>query len=350
MLPSQESLANTLHQLASGYARTQELYTAVKLGIADHLADGPKQAEALARAVNAHPKALYRFLRVLVARNLVSQEDDGSFRLSALGDLLRSDHPNSMRDPILYFGEVNYRVGQGMLHTVQTGEPAFEHIFGMPFFDYHAQHPDIGAIFNNLMSRAIDDRAAGVVTAYDFSQADTIVDVGGGNGALIAAILRSFSRPRGIVFDVPEVVAEAQHYLAQNGVADRWQTAAGDFLRDPIPAEGDLYLLSNIIHDWDDDHGVRILRNCRAAMREDSKLLLIEQIMPERVADAPATVGSDLSMLLLFGGAERTEAEYRTLFAAAGLQLAAIIPFEPSRVHGGRKPNWAVIESQPVKA
>jgi hypothetical protein len=347
MLPAQESLADTLRQMASGFARTQELCTAVKLGIADHLANGPKQAHELARVVNAHPQALYRFLRVLVARNLLSQEDDGSFRLSPLGDLLRSDHPNSMHDLILFFGEMNYRIGQGMLYTVQTGKPAFDYIFGMPFFDYLAQHSHISTLFNNLMSRDIDDRAASVVTAYDFSQADTVVDVGGGNGTLIAAIIRAFSRPRGIVFDTPGVIAEARYYLAQNGVADRWQTVTGDFFQDSIPP-GDLYILSNIVHDWDDNRAAQILCNCRAAMRDDSTLLLIEQIMPERVADAPGTVGSDLSMLMLYGSAERTEAEYRSLLATAGLQLTAVIPFEPTRFYSGRKPNWAVIESKPL--
>jgi hypothetical protein len=348
MPPLQKSLTDTLRQMTSGFARTQELYTAVKLGIADLLANGPKQAHELAQAVNAHPQALYRFLRVLVARNLLSQEDDGSFRLSALGNLLRSDHPDSIRNLILYNGEVCYRVGQGMLHTVQTGQPAFDHIFGMPFFEYFAQHPDVRAIFNDVMSRAVNDRAVGVVANYDFSQADTIVDVGGGNGTLIAAILRAHPDPRGIVFDAPQVVTEAQHYLAQNGLVDRCQTVAGDFLTDPIPRGGDLYLLSNIIHDWDDDRAVCILRNCRAAMREDSTLLLIEQIMPERVTDAPATVGSDLSMLMLFGSAERTEAEYRSLLTMTGLQLTAVIPFEPTRVHAGKKTSWAIVESKPL--
>ncbi|MGB8953605.1 MAG: methyltransferase [Candidatus Aminicenantales bacterium] len=347
MPSTQESLTDTLRQMAGGFSLTQVLYTAVKLGVADHLANGPKQAHELAQAVNASPQALYRFLRMMVVLNLLVQENEGGFRLSPLGDLLRSDHPDSMRNRILYIGEVNYRAAQGMLHAVQKGEPAFDHIFGMSFFDYFAQHPHIGALFNDLLSRGIDDRVAGVVAAYDFSRASTIVDVGGGNGALLIAILRAHPHLRGIIFDMPKVVVEAQHYLAQNGVADRCQTIAGDFFHDTVPPGGALYLMSNIIHDWDDERAAQILRNCRAAMRDDSTLLLIEEIMPERVVDAPVTVSSDLSMLLLTRGRERTEAEYRALLAMAGLQLTAIIPFEPTRIYSGRKPNWAIIESKP---
>jgi hypothetical protein len=346
MIPPQQSPSDILRRMISGFARTQELYTLVKLGIADHLADGPKQAHELAQAVNAHPQALFRFLRVMVARDLLLEEDDGGFRLSPLGEFLRSDHLDSLYNLIIYTGEVSYHVGRGMLRTVQTGQPSFDHILGMPFFDYLAQHPHLGTAFNDVMSQGGNERAADVVATYDFSQADTIVDVGGGNGTLLAIILHAHPGSQGIVFDVPEVVAEAQHNLAQNGLADRCQTVAGDFFHDPIPPGRDLYLLSNIIHDWDDDHAIQILRNCRTAMRDDSRLLLIEQIMPKRVTDAPAVVGSDLSMLLLFGSAERTEAEYRSLLALAGLQLTEVIPFELNHIYGGTRPNWAIIESK----
>lgn len=174
MLPAQESLTDTLRQMATGFARTQELYTTVKLGIADHLVNGPRQSHELAQAVDAQPDALHRFLRKLVVLNLLAQEDDGAFRLLPLGELLCTDHPDSLRNLIIYICEVNYRAQQGLLYSVKTGKPAFDHVFGMSFFDFFAQRPDIGALFNDLMSRGVNDRVAGVVAAYDFSQADTI--------------------------------------------------------------------------------------------------------------------------------------------------------------------------------
>jgi hypothetical protein len=298
--------------------------------------------------MNTPPQALYRFLRMMVVLKLLIQEDDGGFRLLPLGDLLRSDHPHSMRNRILHIGELNYPAAQGMLHAVQTGEPAFDHIFGVPFFEYLAQHPQILALFNDQMGRLVGDRIIGIVAAYDFSKASTIVDVGGGNGTLITAILRAHPQHQGIIFDVPKVMPEAQHYLAQNGVANRCQTISGDFFHDTMPPGGELYLLSNIIHDWDDDRAVQILRNCRAAMRDDSTLLLIEGILPERVADAPGTISSDFGMLLMTGGQERTQTEYRALLALADLKVTAVIPFEPTHIYSGRKPNWAIIESKPL--
>ncbi len=348
MMSPEESLVVTLRQMASGFSLTQILYTAVKLDIADHLANGPKQSDELAQAVSASPQALYRFLRMMVVLKLLDQQDDGSFQLSPLGDLLRSDHPEIMRDRIRYIGDVNYRTAQGMLQAVQTGDPAFDHIFGMPFFEYLAQHPDIGILFNEGMSQGIDDRITGIIAAYDFSRFGIIVDVGAGNGTLITAILRSNSYSRGIVFDKSKVVTEARHFLAQNGVADRCQTIAGDFFHDAIPSGADLYIMSNIIHDWDDVRALQVLNNCCAAMQVDSTLLLIEQLMPKLATEAPVTISSDLSMLLFTYGRERTQAEYQALLAMAGLKLTAIIPFEPTRIFSGRKPNWVIIESTPI--
>jgi hypothetical protein len=344
---TQESLSDTVRQMATGFARTQELYTMVKLDIADHLSDGPKQSHELAHIVDAHPQALHRFLRKLVVLNLLAQDDDGAFRISPMGELLCSNHPESLRTLILYIGEMSYHAQRELLYSVKTGRPAFDYVFGMSFFDFFAEHPEIGAWFNDLMSEGINDRAAGIVAAYDFSQADTIVDVGGGNGTLISAILNANARPRGIVFDRPNVVTEAQLFLDDEGLSDRCQTIAGDVFHDPIPPNGDIYLLSQIVHDWDDDHAKWILRNCRAVLRDSSRLLLIEGIMPEQATEAPATIGSDLSMLMLTGGRERTEAEYRQLLSAAGFQIVSVIPVESSRVYMGRKPSWAIIDSRP---
>jgi hypothetical protein len=347
MVPTAGLLADTLRQMATGFARTQELYTAVKLGVADHLAAGPRHARELAQAVNAHPQALHRFLRKLVVLNLLAEEDDGAFRLLPLGELLCANHPGSVRNLVLYIGEVGYPAQQGLLYAVQTGRPAFDHVFGMPFFDFFERRLDLSALFDDLMGQGINDRAAAVVAAYDFSRFDTIVDVGGGNGTLISAILDAYPRLLGIVFDRPGVAAEGRHGVMRMGLADRCQTVAGDFFDNSIPPGRDIYLLSYVIHDWDDERATTILRNCRTAMRQDSRLLLIEEIMPKRAADAPATVGTDLSMLMLTGGRERTEAEYRSLLLTTGLQLTSVIPFEPTRDRGGRS-SWTIIESKPL--
>jgi ubiquinone/menaquinone biosynthesis C-methylase UbiE len=343
-----EELIANLRQMVGGFARTQELYTAVKLGIADILADGSKQAVEIARSAQTQHKALYRFMRVLVTRNILFQDENGAFKLTAMGQFLRSDHPESICNLIIFIGEVNYPVGQGMLYTVQTGRPAFQHIFDMSLFEYLNLHPYLGKAFNNFMNVIVDERVGGIVTAYNFSQFETIVDVGGGNGSLIAAILKKYSDQKGKVFDLPKVVAEAKHNLMQNGIGNRCEFIEGDFLSDPLPKDGDLYILSNIIHDWNDENALQILRNCRQAMHNDNRLLIIEQIMPERVEDGPAVIGSDMGMLMLFDGAQRTEAEHRSLLSSAGFHTTAIIPFAPNRIYNGRKQNWAIIESEPT--
>ncbi|NLC70519.1 MAG: methyltransferase [Desulfuromonadaceae bacterium] len=336
-----------VREMAGGFSLTQILYSAVKLGIPDQLAKGPKQDLELARDINAHPKALSRFLRMMVVVNLLVQEEDPSFfRLSPLGELLRSDHPDRMYNRILYIGEVNYPAAQGMIHSIKTSEPAFEHVFGTSFFDYFGQNPEIGSIFNEQMSRAINDRIRGILAAYNFEDKINVVDVGGGNGALIDAILKENPHAIGTIFDLPLVVAEASRAASLNKDENRRQTIAGDFFHDEIPSGGDIYVLSNIIHDWDDERALQILRNCCAAMGKNSKLLLIEEILPENVLDAPVTVANDLSMLLLTGGRERTLAEYRDLLNDAGIVLTKLIPFEATRIYSKRKPNWAIIEGK----
>ncbi len=244
----------------------------------------------------------------------------------------------------MYIGEINYPTAQAMLHSIQTGSPAFDHIFGVPFFNYFAQKPEIGAFFNRLMSDGINDRIAGIIDAYDFGYIKTIVDVGGGNGALLTAILNAHPHVSGILFDTPEVIAEAGNRLVQSRVAERIEMVAGDIFGGPIPRDADLYLLSNIIHDWDDRFAEQILRNCSAAVQADSRLLLIEEIMPEHVADSPGTIGNDFSMLLLTGGKERTKQEYCTLLEITGFQLMSAIPFE---TQSKRKENWEILECKP---
>jgi hypothetical protein len=302
----------------------------------------------LAKILNVNAQSLRRFLLMMTVLNLLTQTDQDSFKLSPLGQLLRSDHPESIRERINYIGEVNYPAAQGMSHAVQTGETAFEHVFGTPFFDFLAKRQDLGELFNRQMSQAVQDRIKGILSAYDFSQAATIIDIGGGNGALLMAILRAHPLACGVLVDVANVAAEARNSLASTEVASRVEIREGDFFQGPLPAGGDLYLLSNIIHDWDDRRALQILLNCRAVIPKTSRLLLIEQIMPLQAIDTPATVASDFSMLLLTRGKERTEPEYRALLSAAELELTKVFPIVGTRIYSGRKSNWVILESVPV--
>jgi O-methyltransferase domain/Dimerisation domain len=333
--------------LAGGFSATQILNTAAKLRIADHLAAKPRSAADLAEAIDAHPQALHRFLRMLAALQLVTERSNGCFGLSSLGQFLRSDHPESVRDRIIYIGEIGYSTAQAMTHSVQTGKPAFEHVFGERLFDYLAHNHAQDVIFNRLMSQSLSDRIAGIVGAYDFGRAKTIVDIGGGHGAMLAAILAVAPDARGIVFDRPDVIAEARVSLAQSSIARRIDLVGGDLFDGPLPPSGDLYLLSNIIHDWDDPAAEQILNNCRAATKPASRLLLIEDIMPAWVATAPATIANDYSMLLLTGGRQRTKSELRELLAATGFQLTSLVRPGLGKTSTTRTENWAIIECKP---
>ncbi len=336
--------AEIVRDMAGGCTLSQVLYTAVELRIADHLEDGPLVCSRLSQLTGAQQQSLLRFLRMMTVVGLLEQKPGGAFSLTGRGELLRASHPASLRNRIRYIGEVSYRAALGMCHAVRSGEPGFDHIFGMPFFEYFSHNPGAGSLFNDLMSKAIEDRSAGVVASYDFSGVKTVVDVGGGNGTLMTAILKAHPEVVGHLFDTASVLDEAHRYLEENGLSARCRTTPGDFFHDSVPAGGDLYILSNILHDWDDAQVCRILGNCSMAMGQSGRLLVIEQIMPDSPLDAPVTVSSDLSMLLLLRGRERTEAEYRGLLDTVGLQQRSVFPFEPSRSYNNRRSNWAIIE------
>ena len=322
------------------------MITAAKLRIADHIGDTPRSAADLAGVVGADPGALHRFLRMLAALNLLKPRKDGRFGLAALGQFLRSGHPQSVHERLIYIAEISYPVAAAMTFSVRTGKPAFDHVFGEPFFDYFAHSPELRAIFSRLMSQSVTDRITGIVRAYDFSRMKTIVDIGGGNGALLSAILTENPGAMGVVFDTPDVIVEARTSLAPS-VARRIDLVGGDIFRGPLPASGDLYVLSNIIHDWDDRAAGQILYNCRAALRTDGRLLLIEEIMPDRVGDAPQTIANDYTMLLLTGGRQRTKREFRQLVTAADFQLTSVIRFHLARTATRRRENWAILECKP---
>lgn len=314
----------TLLQMMTGYWVSQAVYVAAKLGIADLLVDGPVSCDDLATATRTHAPSLQRTLRALASVGVFSEVAPGHFALTPLATLLRSATPDSMRALAIMYAEEQYRAWGDMLHSVRTGEPAFEHQFGMGVFEYLAQNPEASAVFNEAMTGWTAQLAGAVVDSYDFSPFGTVVDVGGNQGTLLTAILRSQPRVRGILFDLPHVVAGAEELLTAAGVADRCARVGGDFF-EAVPAGGDAYVLAQILHDWDDDRCVVILTRCREVMPDHGKLLVVELVLPE--GDEPS-FGKwlDLHMLVMASGRERTAAEYGTLFRAAGFELARVVP------------------------
>ena len=337
-LPSPDVRAQmaALQMLMSGYRVTQLLAVAARLGVPDQLAAGPRPAREVAEAIGANPDALYRALRGLAAVGVFAEVAPGVFGLTPLADLLRSDHPLSMRAIIMYNALEPYEAWADLEHAVRTGETAFERHFGAPHFAYMAQHPDNSALFNQTMSENSRRSNAAVVSAYDYGAATTVVDVGGGHGALLAAILRANPALRGVLFDQPHVVEGALSTLEAAGVEQRCERVGGDFFTSDYPA-GDLYTLRQVIHDWEDERAVAILRGCARAMPAHGRVLIIE-VPIGAGADSSAGVFLDLHMLVMNGGRQRTEQEYRQLYAAAGLRLTRVIPTasEFSLVEGAR--------------
>ena len=323
--PAAGSPPQQVARLMDGYLITQMLFVAAKLGIAEALADGPQDAEAVAGAVGAQPDALRRLLRGLASEGLLDERPDGRFDLTPLGTCLRGDVPGSMRGAILARGDVYYAATAGLLDAVRHGGSAFERVHGLSFFEYLGQHPEQGAAFQGSMTDRSRQEAADVVAAYDFGRFARLVDVGGGHGILLEAILRSTPRLHGVLLDRPPVAEAARERLASAGLAERCTFVPGDFFA-AVPPGGDAYLLSRVIHDWNDDEAIHILARCRAAMADNATLLLVEAILPERAQDQPATIRMDVHMLALFHGRERTVTEFERLLGAAGLRRVGVVP------------------------
>jgi hypothetical protein len=318
-----------LQQLTNGYWATQIVYVAAKLGIADLLEAGPQGIHALARSTGTHAPSLSRLMRALAGLGVFRENQDGEYETTTLGRCLVSGSPGALRARAILNGEDWYRAWGGLLDSVQTGETAFDRIAGMSFFEHLAANAETAAVFNHAMASSTESAARAVADAYDFSRSGTIVDVGGGTGTFLAVILKANPQACGVLFDRPNVVAAAGGLLTRAGVADRCDVVAGDFF-ESVPRGGDVYILSWVIHDWADDRSVVILKNCRRAMADDARLLVIEEVIPP--GNQPS-LGKlyDLHMLVLAGGRERREDEYRALLAAADLELTRIIPTEVPR-------------------
>lgn len=301
------------------------LYAVAKLGMADYLAAGPMTVTQLANATATNKRALYRVLRALATVGVFQENDANQFELTPLAELLREDAETSLRHQVLWRGSPIFsKPWSEILHTLKTGETAFNYIYGMNLFDYLDQHPDDKALFNNAMTHMTDQEGAAVADAYDFSGYNALIDIGGGHGSFIATVLSRHPNIQGAVFDLPNVVKGTQKRLEAAGIADRCKVIAGSFF-ESVPSGHDIYVLKDIIHDWDDEQSLAILRNCRAAMGDNAHLLLVERLIsPGNGMQEGKWI--DLSMMLLTGGMERTEQEYRNLLTAAGFILDRVTP------------------------
>ena len=311
-------------EILTGAWTAQAVYVAVKLGIPDQLADGPLSADEVARRVSADPGAVYRLMRALASQGVLRHRSDDTFKLTGIGKALRTGTPGSVRDMALFLGHpLRWEDWGNLLYSVQTGKPSVEKLRGMPFFEYVETDADLAEAFNNAMTAGSEFAIYSVLAAYDFTGFHTIVDVGGGHGRLLAMILAKAPDARGVLYDLPNVVDGAGPELKKTGVADRCEVVGGSFF-DSVPEGGDAYLMKAIIHDWDDDDALRILRNMRAAIAPGGKLLLLESVLPER---ASADIGMliDLEMLIVVGGKERTRAEWTDLLGRAGFRLDRVV-------------------------
>jgi SAM-dependent methyltransferase len=312
-----------LNQMIVGAWVTQAIYVAAEIGIADLLAAAPRTAAELAREVGVHAASLYRVLRALASIDLFSEDDHGRFALTPLGRRLGSETPGSKRSLARMAGAEFYRSWGSLLSSVETGAAAFDQVFGKPFFQYMRANPERWRIYDAAMTGVHDSETMPVLEAYDFTPLQTIVDVGGGNGMTLAAILRRHPSIRGILFDLPAVADRAEEVVAGCGVSDRCRVVGGDFFHS-VPASGDAYLLRHVLHDWEDREAVTILRRCREAMRPGGRVLVVETVIPS--GNAPC-FGKWLDlMMLVVGGRERTREQYAGLFSAAGLRLSRIVP------------------------
>jgi hypothetical protein len=317
----------TAMRLIRSFQMSQAIHVAAELGVADLLKEGPRTSDDLALQTDTNPSTLYRLLRALAAIGFFEERADRTFALNTLGDTLRTDSPNSVHAWAVLIGQEYFWGSWGnLIKGIRSGANVFPQMHdGMDVWTYRAQLPELNEIFNKAMTSFSLAVAGGVVEAYDFSQFGLVVDVGGSRGALLAAILRSNPSVRGINFDQPHVVSDAD--LKASGVADRCELVGGDFF-ESVPAEGDAYVMKAIIHDWTDEESMRILKSVRAAVKPDSKLLLIELVVGAP-NEGPQTKFMDLNMLVLPGGRERTEQEFAQLYEAAGFRLTQVIRVAP---------------------
>jgi hypothetical protein len=314
-------------QLISGFWISRCIYVAAKLGIPDLVKDEPKNAAELAAATGTDAPSLFRVMRALASVGVLSQDADNRFAITPLSETLRSDIRGSLRAfAMTELGEEHYPAWGELLHSVRTGEIAFDHAFGKPIWEFFSENPENARIFNDAMSGMTAQANDAILSQYDFGGIRTLMDVGGGHGGLITSVLQRHPGMKGILFDSPQVIEGARAVVDHSGVNDRCRLAAGNFF-ESVPGGADAIILKWIIHDWNDEQCVTILRNCHRALPENGKLILVEAVVP--ASNEPHfSKFIDLNMLVMTGGRERTEQEFRALYDAAGFRLTRIVPTE----------------------
>ena len=314
-------------QLANGFALSSALYVATKLEIPDLLAKGARPVSELAEATGSNEDALYRVLRALAMVGVFAEIGGRSFALTPVSELLRSDSRGSAKELVLWLGNrFHFHVWAELSYSVKTGKPAVEHIYGKPAFEAIESQPDVARDFNAGMTSMSRQLAPAVLEAYDFSGIDTLMDVAGGHGFILCEILTRHPRLKGILFDMPSVVEDPRCAQCLLNVSHRCRTLAGNFF-EHVPSGADAYYMQHIIHDWDDEPALKILGNCRQALQgqRNGKLLVVDSVVPETPEPHFAKL-LDLEMLLMPGGRERTEKQFRALFAEAGFEITRIAP------------------------
>lgn len=314
-----------LIQMVTAAWTSKIVFAAAKLDLADRLADGPLSAEELAGPTGTHAPTLHRFMRTLAGLGILTEKENKRFGLTTLGEALKTGAPGSARASVLTLGSPLFSdpLNQ-IMHSLQTGGTGFEAAMGMPIFDYLARHPDEASMFSETMVGFHGGETPAVAAAYDFSGFETVVDVGGATGNMLAAVLTRHDGPRGVLFDMEHVLADAPAMLAEHGIENRVTLESGSFF-ESVPAGGDAYILSHIIHDWAEDQCLTILGNVRRAMKPDGKLLIVEFVLPE--GDTPHLGKiADMVMLIIPGGQERTADEYQTLLQKAGFKMTRVVP------------------------
>ncbi|HET6852913.1 MAG TPA: methyltransferase [Pyrinomonadaceae bacterium] len=314
-------------QIISGFWISRAVYVIAKLGIPDLLKSGPKTAEELASATEMHAPSLYRILRALASVGVVTRDEGRRFAQTPVSETLVTDAPGSLRwFAVSELGQEHYPAWGNLMHSVKTGEIAFDNFFGVDIWKYFQQNPEDAAVFNNSMSSVTAVTNEAITSLYDFSGFKKLVDVGGGHGGLITSLLKSNPAMKGVLFDAPQVIEGARARIEAAGLAERCETVAGDFFK-AVPEGGDAYIMKWIIHDWDDERAITILKNCRNQMPANGRLILVDCVVPE--TDEPHfSKFIDLNMLVMTGGKERTAKEFEELLAAAGFKLLRVIPTE----------------------
>jgi hypothetical protein len=318
-------------QLARAFQVSRAVHVAAKMGVPDVLGSGAKTFSEIAETTGTEADRMRRLLRMLASVDVVRDLGEGRFELTPVGDCLRVDAPRSVRAVALLNSEVFWPAVDSLADCIRTGKNAFQIQHGLDgAFAYLAQHPELAAVFDNAMSAFSTLTGPALAMGYDFANVGRVVDVGGGHGKVLASILKAHPHLRGTLLDMPSVVEGAPALLAREGVADRCEVVGGDMFT-AVPAGGNVYLLSHVIHDWEDAPATQVLQACRRAMAPEARLVIVDQVLPERVEPNSAAASGlllDLTMMVMLAGRERTASEFRALLAAAGLRLERVIPMQ----------------------